>query len=92
MDCLIKHLRNNLDLSNFTLIKTTYSRAVIFKVFRGYTKCIYISMIGNNFEIRIDKIFDEKEIYKGIERLIISSKFFNSVDDSLNYIKRNIAS
>ncbi|MGL6108408.1 hypothetical protein [Romboutsia sp.] len=91
MDNFVKYLKDSLDLSHFTLIKTAYSRAVIFKVFKGYTKCIYINIVGNCVEIRVDKVFDEKDIYKGIERLIISSKYFSNMDDSVKYIKRNIA-
>lgn len=91
MDNFMNYLMNNLNLSNFTLIKTNYNRAVIFRIFNGYTKCIYIKVINNCIEIRVDKVYDEKNIYKGIERLIISKKNFNNIDESLIYIKRNIA-
>lgn len=82
---------NNLTLSNFILLKTTPNKAVIFKISKGYTKCIYISLIDDCIEIRVDKVFDEKSIYKGIERLMLGKKYFTNIDESLMYIKRNIA-
>lgn len=91
MDNFVSHLKYNLDLNNFVILKTTNDRAIIFKIFNKYTKCIYINMIDENIEIIVDKVFDEKTIYKGIERLMIGKKIFNNFNDSLNYIKRNIA-
>ncbi|MGL5313604.1 MAG: hypothetical protein ACRC92_10175 [Peptostreptococcaceae bacterium] len=91
MDSFVKHLKYNLDLNNFVILKTTNDRAIIFKIYNKYTKCIYINMIDESIEISVDKVFDEKRIYKGIERLIIGKKIFNNYNDSLNYIKKNIA-
>ena len=91
MDNFVEHLRSNIDLHNFVVIKTTKDRAVIFKIFNRYTKCIYIKMVNECIEISIDKVFDEKGFYKGIERLIISKQIFSNYNDSVNYIKKNIA-
>lgn len=91
MDTFVKHLKSNLELHNFVLLKTTKDKAVIFKIFHKYTKCIYIKINDEKIEISVDKVFDEKYTYKGIERLIIGKKVFNNFDDSLNYIKKNIA-
>ena len=91
MDNFLNHIKDNIDLRNFVLIKTTSNKAVIFKIFHKYTKCIYISVFDDSIEVSIDKVFDEKNFYKGIERLIIDKKSFNNFNDSLNYIKKNIA-
>ncbi|MGL5345838.1 MAG: hypothetical protein ACRDA3_00635 [Peptostreptococcaceae bacterium] len=91
MDNFLNHIKDNIDLRNFIFIKTTSNKAVIFKIFHKYTKCIYISVFDDYIEVSIDKVFDEKNFYKGIERLIIDKKSFNNFNDSLNYIKKNIA-
>lgn len=91
MDDYINYLEKNLNLYDYTLIKTTNTKAVIIKTYFKYTKCIYISYIDDFIEIRIDKIFDFYTVGNNIERLIIPRKTFNSLDDSLNYIQKNIA-
>ena len=91
MDNFIKYLHNNLYLYEFTLIKTTHNKAVIFKSFSKYTKCIYINIIDEHIEIKVDKIFDLKGMASGIERLIISKKVFEDINESLNYIQKNVA-
>ena len=91
MDEFISYIKSNLNLNNFTLIKTTTNKAVIFKIFNKYTKCIYINMIDESIEIKIHKVFDDSYYRKGIERLIISNTCFDNFNDSLSYIKKNIA-
>ena len=91
MDNFINYLKSNLNLNEFTLVKTTSNKLVIFKCCSKYTKCIYISIINNYIEIKIDKVFDLKTMSSGIERLIISKKVFDSMSKSLNYIQKNIA-
>lgn len=91
MDDFINYLKANLNLHRFTLVKTTANKLVIFKCYSKYTKCIYISIINDHIEIKIDKVFDLKGMSPGIERLIISKKVFDSMSKSLNYIQKNIA-
>ncbi|HSQ90321.1 hypothetical protein [Romboutsia sp.] len=90
MDDFMNYLKSNLNLHRFTLVKTTANKLVIFKCCSKYTKCIYISIIDDYIEIKIDKVFDLKGMYPGIERLMISKKVFNSMSKSLNYIQKNI--
>ncbi|MGL4913015.1 MAG: hypothetical protein ACRC3Y_11365 [Romboutsia sp.] len=90
MDSLITYLKSKLNLNDFTLIKTTSNKLVIFKCFSKYTKCIYISVFDEFLEIKIDKIFDTKVFYPGIERLLISKKIFNNMDETLHYIQKNM--
>lgn len=91
MDNFLNHIKDNIDLRNFILIKTTKNKAVMFKIFHKYTKCIYISVFNDSIEISVDKVFDEKFFYNGIERLIIDKRIFNNLNDSVDYIKKNIA-
>ena len=90
MDSLITYLKSKLNLNDFTLIKTASNKLVIFKCFSKYTKCIYISVFDDFLEIRVDKIFDTKVFYPGIERLLISKRIFNNMDETLYYIQKNI--
>lgn len=90
MNTFINYLNNHLSLYNYTLLRTSYNKAVIFKIQYKFTKCIYLSYVNNSIEISIDKIFDLKESSNYIERLIIGSKKFESMESSLNYIQKNL--
>lgn len=48
-------------------------------------------MLDESIEIKIHKVFDDSYYRKGIERLIISNTCFDNFNDSLSYIKKNIA-
>ena len=91
MNSFINFIKCNLNLKGFTLLRTTQNKAIIFKTFNRYTVCIYIKVVDKYIEISVDKIFDDKYSYKGIERLLISKNSFNNFNDCLNYIKKNIA-
>ncbi len=92
MKYFIDYLIDNLNLYGFTLLKINLKKAVIFKTFSKFTKCIYINIIDNKIEVNIDKVFDLKRIYpNNIERLIISKNIFNNIEESFEYIQKNIA-
>ncbi|GAA0863861.1 hypothetical protein [Paraclostridium tenue] len=89
MDEFINFLNNNLFLNGFKMIKLTSSKLLIFKSFNKYSKCIYINIIDNIIQVKVDKIFDVYGFYNGIERLIISKNEFNDMKSSLLYIQKN---
>lgn len=91
MNSIVDYLKTKLDLGEFKLVKATSNKIVIFKCFSKYTKCIYINIFDDCIEINIDKVFDSNIFHSGIERLIIPRKVFNNIDDTLNYIQKNIA-
>ncbi len=92
MKYFIDYLIDNLNLYGFTLLKINLKKAVIFKTFNKFTKCIYINIIDNKIEVNIDRVFDLKRIYpNNIERLIISKNIFNNIEESFEYIQKNIA-
>lgn len=91
MNSFVEYLKSKLDLCGFKMVRTTGNKILIFKCFTKYTKCIYISIFEDSIEISIDKVFDSIVFSTGIERLIIPKKNFNNLDDSINYIQRNIA-
>lgn len=91
MNNFAEYLKVKLDLGSFKMVKATNNKIVIFKCFSRYTKCIYINIFDDCIEINIDKVFDSRGMYNGIERLIIPRKIFNDVDDTINYIQKNIA-
>lgn len=74
MDEFINFLNNNLFLNGFKMIKLTSNKLLIFKSFTKYSKCIYIDIIDNIIQVKVDKIFDVYGFYNGIERLIIPKK------------------
>lgn len=90
MEEILNILRNNLELNGFHIVQTTNNRIIIFRSFSKYTKCIYINLIDSNIEIKIDKVFDVSYFYRGIERLLISKKTFNQIEDGIEYIQSNI--
>lgn len=91
MKYFIDYLIDNLNLYGFTLLKINLKKAVIFKTFNKFTKCIYINIIDNKIEVNIDRVFDLKRIYpNNIERLIISKNIFNNIEESFEYIQKNI--
>lgn len=90
MDSLTIYFKSKLNLKDFTLIKTRYDKLVIFKSFSKYTKCIYINAFDDCIEINVDKVFDNKYFYHGIERILISKKTFNNIDETVNYIQKNM--
>lgn len=90
MDNFVGYLNAKLDLKEFRLIRATGNKVVIFKCFTKYTKCIYVSVFNDCIEINIDKVFDSNFFCTGIERLIMPPKVFNNIDESLNYIQKNI--
>ena len=89
MDEFINFLNNNLFLNGFKMIKLTSNKLLIFKSFTKYSKCIYIDIIDNIIQVKVDKIFDVYGFYNGIERLIISKNEFNDMKSSLLYIQKN---
>lgn len=89
MDEFINFLNNNLFLNGFKMIKLTNNKLLIFKSFTKYSKCIYIDIIDNIIQVKVDKIFDVYGFYNGIERLIISKNEFNDMKSSLRYIQKN---
>lgn len=91
MDSTAIYLKSKLNLNNFTLVKITSNKFVAFKCLYKYTKCIYINIFDDYIEIKIDKVFDNKYFFNGIERLLISKKVFDNIDDSINYIQKNLA-
>ena len=50
----LNYLKNNLNLCGYTLLRVTDNKILIFKSFYKYTKCIYISSIGNHIDVKID--------------------------------------
>lgn len=91
MSDFINYLKNNLVLNGFTIAQTSYSTVIIFKSYRKYSKCIYLNFINGIIEVNIDKVFDSKEYYSSVERLIISRKIFYNTHESFNYIQKNVA-
>ncbi|MBC8632321.1 hypothetical protein H8697_11530 [[Eubacterium] tenue] len=89
MDEFINFLNNNLFLNGFKMIKLTSNKLLIFKSFTKYSKCIYIDIIDNIIQVKVDKIFDVYGFYNGIERLIIPKNEFNYMKSSLRYIQKN---
>lgn len=89
MDEFINFLNNNLFLNGFKIIKLTSNKLLIFKSFTKYSKCIYIDIIDNIIQVKVDKIFDVYGFYNGIERLIIPKNEFNDMKSSLRYIQKN---
>ncbi len=89
MDEFINFLNNNLFLNGFEMIKLTSNKLLIFKSFTKYSKCIYIDIIDNIIQVKVDKIFDVYGFYNGIERLIIPKNEFNDMKSSLRYIQKN---
>ncbi|MBC6003474.1 hypothetical protein ACQQ2T_09475 [Paraclostridium tenue] len=89
MDEFINFLNNNLFLNGFKMIKLTSNKLLIFKSFTKYSKCIYIDIIDNIIQVKVDKIFDVYGFYNGIERLIIPKNEFNDMKSSLRYIQKN---
>lgn len=89
MDEFINFLNNNLFLNGFKMIKLTSNKLLIFKSFNKYSKCIYINIIDNIIQVKVDKIFDVYGFYNGIERLIIPKNEFNDMKSSLQYIQKN---
>lgn len=89
MDEFINFLNNNLFLNGFKMIKLTSNKLLIFKSFTKYSKCIYIDIIDNIIQVKVDKIFDVYGFYNGIERLIIPKNEFNDMKSSLLYIQKN---
>lgn len=90
MDSFVTYFNSKLNLNDYTLIKTKSNKLVIFKCFTRYTKCIYINIFDDFLEIKIDKIFDTKFFYPGIERLLISKKIFKNMDETIQHIQKNI--
>ena len=89
MDEFINFLNNNLFLNGFKMIKLTSNKLLIFKSFTKYSKCIYIDIIDNIIQVKVDKIFDVYGFYNDIERLIIPKNEFNDMKSSLRYIQKN---
>ncbi|SCI73326.1 Uncharacterised protein [uncultured Clostridium sp.] len=89
MDEFINFLNNNLFLNGFKMIKLSSNKLLIFKSFTKYSKCIYIDIIDNIIQVKVDKIFDVYGFYNGIERLIIPKNEFNDMKSSLRYIQKN---
>ena len=91
MNNFVDYLRGKLEWGGFRMVRATGNKVVIFKCFSKYTKCIYVSVFDDYIEINIDKVFDSKFFSSGIERLITPTKIFEDIDDTLNYIQKNIA-
>ncbi|WP_039966560.1 hypothetical protein [Paraclostridium bifermentans] len=82
-------LDSNLYLNGFKMIQLSSNKILIFKSFSKYSKCIYIDIIDDIIQVKIDKIFDVYGFYNGIERLMIPRNSFNDMKSSLNYIQKN---
>ena len=89
MDKFLDFLDANLYLNGFKIIKLSSNKLLIFKSFNRYSKCIYIDIIDNIIQVKVDKIFDVYGFYNGIERLIIPKNTFNDMQSSLRYIQKN---
>ncbi len=87
---MINIIKNNIDFKSFIALKITEYKVLIFKIFKDYTKCIYINQINDHIEINVDKVFDNKLKYKNIDRVLISKRNFISIKDSLSYIQNSI--
>ncbi len=83
-------IKSNINLGNYKLLQTKSNKIVIFNIKYDYTRCIYINKIKNKIYINVDKVFDNYLKYKGIERMLISQKKFNKIEDSIEYIQNNI--
>ncbi len=84
-------LKDNLNLNHYNFIKVYNNKFLVFKTYTKYTKCIYIDIINDNINIKIDKVFDSMYYPFYIERLLINTNTFNDVYDSIKYIQKNIA-
>lgn len=89
MDEFISFLNNNLYLNGFKMLKLSSNKILIFKSFSKYSKCIYIDIVDDIIQVKIDKIFDVYGFYNGIERLIIPKSTFDNMNNSLRYIQKN---
>ncbi|WP_250675324.1 hypothetical protein LZ906_009995 [Paraclostridium ghonii] len=89
MEEYINFLDNNLYLNGFNMIQLSSNKLLIFKSFSKYSKCIYIDIIDDIIQVKIDKIFDVYGFYNGIERLMIPKNTFSDMKSSLNYIQKN---
>ncbi|CEN78964.1 hypothetical protein [Paraclostridium sordellii] len=89
MEEFLNFLDNNLYLNGFKLLQITDNKILIFKSFSKYSKCIYIKLIDDSVEVKINKVFDVYGCYNGIERLIIPTNKFTNMNSSLKYIQKN---
>ena len=89
MEQFINFLNNNLYLNGFKIIQLTSKKLLIFRSFSKYSKFIYVDIINDSINIKIDKIFDNYEFFNGIERLIIPKTSFNDMKSCLEYIQNN---
>ncbi|MBS6507843.1 MAG: hypothetical protein KH369_06550 [Paraclostridium bifermentans] len=89
MEEFMNFLDINLYLNGFKMIQLSSNKILIFKSFSKYSKCIYIDIIDDIIQVKIDKIFDVYGFYNGIERLMIPRNSFNDMKSSLNYIQKN---
>lgn len=89
MEEFMNFLDRNLYLNGFKMIQLSSNKILIFKSFSKYSKCIYIDIIDDIIQVKIDKIFDVYGFYNGIERLMIPRNSFNDMKSSLNYIQKN---
>lgn len=87
---MLNVLKSNINFGNYKILQTTSNKIVIFKIKQDYTRCIYINKIDNKIYINVDKVFDDNIKYKRIERLILSREKFDVIEDSLEYIQKNI--
>lgn len=86
----IDYLKNNLVLNDFIILQTNFNSAIIFKSFSKYSKCIYLNFDNDTLYVTVDKVFDSKQYYLNIERLLISKAVFKNMYDSFDYIQKNI--
>ena len=83
-------LKSSVSLGEYTLLQTSMNKVVIFKCFYKYTRCIYINKVKDNFEVSVEKVFDNKYLHNNIERMFIDNKKFSDISSSVNYIQQNI--
>lgn len=75
---------NKIDLKGYILVRTGVKKLLLLKTNYKYSNCIYINLVSDNIEVRIDRVFDNKYIYNGIERLYCFNNIFKSTDDVID--------
>lgn len=83
LDDIYNKLRK-IDLKGYILVRTDVKKLLLLKTNYKYSNCIYINLVSDNIEVRIDRVFDNKYLYNGIERLYRFNNTFKNTDDVID--------
>lgn len=76
----------------YSLLQTGNSKLLLFNMRYKYTNCIYIEIDrnGQNINIKKDRVFDNKYLYVGIERMMLEQRQCKSDEEFIEFLKRII--